>query len=46
MSNTDRVLAILVDPVTIIVAGAVMLLVATKVKQWHGLRIRNAKNKS
>lgn len=46
MSNVERVLAILVDPVTIIVVGAVVLLVAVRVKEWHDLRIINVMNKS
>ena len=45
MSSTEAVLALLVDPVTIIVGGAVVLLLAASVKEWRSLRNKEARSK-
>ena len=45
MSSTEEVLALLVDPVTIIVGGAVVLLLAASVKEWRTLRNKEARSK-
>ena len=45
MSNTEEVLALLVDPVTIIAGGAVVLLLATSVKEWRSRRNKEARSK-